>query len=197
MSAESNQPTPTSPEAAEPKAGRTASPVWLFVLLFVLLYWGMVYFDQRSGWFNSQVYAPYHSYAQVEEYQPRTEGPDLLLGRKKFEDNCAVCHNSDGTGKPNQAPPFVGSEWVTGNPARMIQIPITGLTGPIQVAGKEMSFPIAMPNIGAGLPDADLAIILTYMRHTFGNKASHHSRRGKGGPGQAGEPQAALHAHGA
>ena len=172
MSAEPNQPQPSSPEAAEPKAGRVASPVWLFVLLFVAIYWGLIYFDEQSGWFNPQVYTPYHSYAQVQECQPATGGLDLLRGKAKFDEICALCHNTDGTGKPNQAPPFVGSEWVTGLPARMIQIPLTGLTGPIEVAGKSMSFPASMPAMGAGLSDEDLAAVLTYIRHTFGNKAS-------------------------
>ncbi len=166
MSAEPNQPM----EAAEPRAGRAPSPVWLFVVLFVLLYWGMVYFDQRSGWFNSQVYVPYRSLAEVQKCQPASGGIDLLRGKAVYENVCALCHNTDGTGKPNQAPPFVGSDWVSGNPNRMIQIPLTGLSGPVQVAGKEWN--LAMPAMGAALSDDDLAAVLSYIRQTWGNKAS-------------------------
>jgi mono/diheme cytochrome c family protein len=169
MSAEPNQPAPATPEAAEPRAGRTPVPVWLFVLLFLLLYWGMVYFDQRSGWFNSQVYVPYRSFVEVQKCQPVTGGVDLLRGKTIYENVCALCHNTDGMGKPNQAPPFVGSEWVAGVPARMIQIPLTGLSGPVPVAGKEWN--LAMPAMGAALSDDDLAAVLTYIRHTWG-KAS-------------------------
>ena len=55
----SPEPQPSLPIAAEaePQAGRTAVPVWLIVLLFLILYWGMVYFDSNAGWFSEQVYA--------------------------------------------------------------------------------------------------------------------------------------------
>jgi mono/diheme cytochrome c family protein len=170
MSAEPNQPMPNAAEASEPKAGLKPLPIWLFVLLFLLLYWGMVYFDQHSGWFNSQVYTPYHSFAQLQACQPATGGVDLQRGKTVYENVCALCHNTDGNGKPGQAPPFVGSEWVTGSPTRMIHIPLTGLSGPLSVAGKEWN--LAMPAMGAALSDEDLAATLTYIRATFGNKAS-------------------------
>ncbi len=48
MSPETNQPLPLSADAAEPKAGQVAVPVWLIVLLFLILYWGTVYFDRRE-----------------------------------------------------------------------------------------------------------------------------------------------------
>jgi mono/diheme cytochrome c family protein len=86
-----------------------------------------------------------------------------------YENVCALCHNSDGMGKPNQGPPFVGSEWVLGSPARLIRIPIHGLTGPIMVKGE--SWNLNMAAMGAALPDEDLAAVLTYMRQSWGNKA--------------------------
>jgi hypothetical protein len=45
-----NLPLDQSMPDAEPKAVRQAVPVWLMVLLFLLLFWGMVYFDQHSAW---------------------------------------------------------------------------------------------------------------------------------------------------
>jgi mono/diheme cytochrome c family protein len=155
---------------AEPQAGRTAVPVWLIVLLFLLLYWGMVYFDQHSGWFDAQVYAPYRSAAELARYQPPTGGPDLSRGKVVYENICGLCHNNDGSGKAGQAPPFVGSEWALGSPNRMIRIPLAGLSGPVQV--NSQSWNLAMPAMGAALPDDDLAAVLTYIRQSWGNKAS-------------------------
>ncbi len=157
-------------ELPEPRAERTPVPVWLLILLFLLLYWGLVYFDQRSGWFSPQVYAPYRSIAQLEQYQPPTGGGTGLRGKAVYESVCALCHNTDGTGKPGQAPPFAGSEWVSGSPNRMIRIPLVGLSGPVTVKGQEWN--LSMPAMGAALPDDDLAAVLTYIRQSWGNKAS-------------------------
>jgi len=170
MSAEPRQPMPMAAEAAEPRAGGTAVPVWMIVLLFLLLYWGMVYFDQHSGWFSPEVYAPYRSTAELVMYQPPAGGPDLNRGKAVYENVCGLCHGNDGMGKPGQAPPFARSEWALGNPNRMIRIPLAGLAGPIQVNGQEWN--LAMPAMGAALPDDDLAAVLTYIRQSWGNKAS-------------------------
>jgi mono/diheme cytochrome c family protein len=155
---------------AEPRAGRGNVPIWLFFLLFVLLYWGMMYFDSHSGWFQPQVYTPYASLAELQRYQPPTGGVDLGRGKAVYENVCALCHNPDGAGKPNQAPPLAGSEWVTGNVNRLIRIPLNGLAGPLEVKGQTWN--LAMPAMGATLSDEDLAAVLTYMRQSWGNKAS-------------------------
>ena len=130
----------------------------------------MIYFDQHSGWFSSEVYAPYRSMEELALYQPPTGGPDLLRGKAVYENICGLCHNNDGMGKPGQAPPFVGSEWALGTPHRMIRIPLVGLTGTVGVAGQQYN--LSMPAMGAALSDDDLAAVLTYIRRSWGNKAS-------------------------
>ena len=167
-------PAPHAPDA-EPQTSRRPVPVWSFILLFILLYWGFVYFDLHGGWFNTQVYAPYKSFAELQFYQPPPpEGPEAVIanGRRVYESatGCGLCHNTDGLGKPGQAPPFVGSEWVLGSPARMIRIPLAGLSGPITVAGQQYN--LSMPAIGATLSDEDLANVLSYIRNSWGNKVS-------------------------
>lgn len=162
-------------QSAEPKAARRPVPVWSFLILFVLLWWGFVYFDLHGGWFEPQVYAPYKSMAEVLLYQPPgKEGLERIIadGQRVYESStgCGLCHNTDGKGKPGQAPPFVGSEWVTGSAARMIRIPLAGLGGPIKVGG--MDYNLSMPAIGATFSDEELANVLSYIRYTFGNKAS-------------------------
>ncbi len=158
-------------ENAEPRAVNVAAPVLLVVLLFLLLFWGMVYFDHHTHWqFNEEVYAPYTSLENLQSYQPPSGGANLERGKAVYETVCALCHNTDGMGKPGQAPPFAGSEWVLGSPNRMIRIPLSGLSGPVPVKGTEWN--LSMPAMGAALPDDDLAAVLTYIRQSWGNKAS-------------------------
>lgn len=173
------QASPTAPLTsglAEPQAARRAVPVWLFVLLFLLLWWGMVSFDLNGGWFNPEVYAPYRSFDEVRDLQPVIEGPDPNAGRVVFERICALCHNADGAGKPGQAPPLAGSDWViAAGPSRVIRIPVLGLTGPIVVSGKPYDFPAGMTPIAPTrdmMSDEMLANVLTYIRGAWGNHAS-------------------------
>jgi mono/diheme cytochrome c family protein len=170
MSLESNTLETAATAAPEPQASAGAAPVWLMVLLFVLLFWGAVYFDHNGGWFEPAVYVPYVSVPDLQAYEPRGAGSSLERGKAVYESICALCHNTDGTGKPNQAPPFAGSDWAVGSPARMIRIPLSGLSGPIKVKDTEWS--LSMPAMGAALPDDDLAAVLTYIRQSWGNKGS-------------------------
>jgi mono/diheme cytochrome c family protein len=170
MKPEPQPPLPTTSAPAETRTGSAHVPIWLIVLFGMLLYWGMVYFDQYSGWFSPQVYTPYRSTAELALYQPPTGGPDLSRGKAVYENICGLCHNNDGTGKPGQAPPFVGSEWVLGDPSHLIRIPLAGLTGPLEVDGQQWN--LAMPAMGAALSDEDLAAVLTYVRQSWGNKAA-------------------------
>src|SRR5438105_1665622 len=164
----SPSPTPSSASPAAP-AFRRPLPVWLIILLFILLYWGMVYFDTQGGW-QPIVYRPYHSVDELALYQPPPgEGPNLDQGRKVFEQVCGLCHNNDGSGKPGQAPPLAGSEWVNVPVNRMAPIPLVGLTGPITVKGQQ--FNLSMAAMGASLPDDVLADVLSYIRTSWGNKA--------------------------
>jgi mono/diheme cytochrome c family protein len=149
-------------------------PVWLFVLLFALLYWAMVYFDQRSAWTDKLVYAPYRSFDDLMKYQPKGDPfQELMLrGKALFEPNCGACHQNDGMGKPGIAPPMVGSEWVLGSTNRLIRIPQSGFTGPFRLKGELYNQPPGqMPAMGANFKDDELAAVLTYIRNSWGNKA--------------------------
>lgn len=147
-----------------------AVPMWLFVLLFVGLFWGMNYFDRHGGWFDGRVYAPYRSLAELQMYQPPTGGMNLERGRALYESVCALCHGVDGKGKAGQAPPLAGSDWVLGSVNRLVRIPLAGLTGPLEVNGQQWN--LAMPAMGAAMSDEDLAAVLSYMRASWGNKGT-------------------------
>jgi mono/diheme cytochrome c family protein len=160
-----------TPAGAEPTAARSHLPMWILVVMLTLLYFGGIYFDRHSGWFDKQVYSPYASAAMLESYQPKSGAAAALAqGKKTYEAICGTCHGVDGLGKPGQAPPLAGSEWVNAKGHnRLAHIPLAGISGTLSVAGKDWNLPMAA--MGAALSDADLANVLTYIRGSWGNKA--------------------------
>lgn len=90
-------------------------------------------------------------------------------GKAQYEMLCGACHNPDGKGAGEGAfPPLAGSEWVTGDPERLVQVVLHGLEGPVTVRGK--TYNLAMPPQGAALTDEQIAGIATYVRGAWGNK---------------------------
>lgn len=161
------------PPEAEPTSTPTTVPMWLIAGMLLLLFVGAWYFDARGGWFQPKVYGPFVSLAEVERFQPSKDfDPAIFRGKAVFQKACEVCHNADGMGKPNVAPPLAGSEWVLGQkPDRLIRIPLYGLGGPITVAGKSYSFPSPMLAVGWDLPEQEVADVLSYIRKAWGNQA--------------------------
>jgi len=146
--------------------------IGMIMVTLGLIFLGGVYFDRHSGWFNRQVYAPYTSASQLEEYQPKSGAAAAAArGKQVYDTVCGICHGPDGMGKPAQAPPLAGSEWVnTKASGRLAHIPLAGLNGSMQVEGKDWN--LNMAPMGAALSDADLAAVLTYIRNSWGNKGS-------------------------
>ena len=90
-------------------------------------------------------------------------------GKAQYEMVCGACHNPDGKGAGEGAfPPLAGSEWVKGDPERMVQVILHGLEGPVTVLGE--TYDLAMPPQGAALTDEQIAAIATYVRGAWGNK---------------------------
>jgi mono/diheme cytochrome c family protein len=159
------------PSTTEPTATRSTVPMWIIVVTFLLLFLGFVFFDRHSGWFDAQVYAPYVSAEQLDNTQPKSgAAAQMAAGKRNYEMFCGACHGTDGAGKLGQAPPLAGSEIViTKGFHRLAMIPLEGLAGPIKIKGQDWS--LNMAPMGAALPDADLAAVLTYLRNSWGNKA--------------------------
>ena len=160
-------------EAAEPRAVRAAIPVWVIVLVFLLLYFGMLYFDQAGGWFDKEVYPPYTSKEELVKYQPVTTRNPFDEGYKVYhKPTCVACHQADGKGTPGQFPPLVKSEWVQEQePGRLIRIVLNGLTGEMNVQGQVYNG--TMVPWKESLTDEEIADVLTYVRQNkdWGNNA--------------------------
>lgn len=104
---------------------------------------------------------------------PASDAPidpaQMAMGKAEFL-ICGACHGQNGEGGPI-APPHAGSEWVTGPISNLIRIQLRGLQGPITVAGKEYNMPGGMAPMSYQT-DEQIAAVATYIRNSFGNKAS-------------------------
>lgn len=88
------------------------------------------------------------------------------------EGHCITCHQKNGEGLPAaQFPPIARSTWVTGSEERLIRLTLHGLLGPIEVNGQKYAGLVPMTPF-RGLSDEEIAAVLTYVRNSFGNKAS-------------------------
>jgi mono/diheme cytochrome c family protein len=157
---------------AEPKATSSTVPIWIFVLTLLLIFLGTIYFDDHSGWFDPKVYSPYDNAAQLEAYQPKSGAAAMMArGKQVYDQICGACHGADGLGKAGQAPPLAGSEWVIAKGmSRLAHVPLVGVNGDLKVEGKDWN--LSMAAMGAALSDSDLASVLSFVRTSWGNKAS-------------------------
>ena len=86
---------------------------------------------------------------------------------------CNTCHQPDGEGLTGSGfPPLTETKWVLGNDERLIKLTLKGLHGPIEVLGKKYPGQVPMTPFGGMLNDDEVAAVLTYVRNSFGNKAS-------------------------
>lgn len=92
-------------------------------------------------------------------------------GKKVYENLCMACHQADGAGVIRMNPPLIKTKWVLGDKKALIKIVLKGLKGgEIEIDGDTFSNP--MPAQEAVLNDQQIADVLTYVRNSFGNKAS-------------------------
>jgi nitrite reductase (NO-forming) len=99
-----------------------------------------------------------------------TQDDQVAAGRQLFTGTCSVCHQANGEGLPGVFPPLAGSSFVAmvekKDKAKLISIPLRGLTGKIIVNGKE--YDSVMPPM-TQLTDDEVANILTYVLNSWGN----------------------------
>ena len=86
---------------------------------------------------------------------------DLMKrGEEVYNSTCAPCHQPTGMGIPGVFPALANSKIATGPAEGHLDIVLHGKAG------------TAMQAFGQQLNDADLAAVITYERHSWGNEAS-------------------------
>ena len=113
-----------------------------------------------------------------EELVTDLKGDDLALyviGKEIYgrDGYCSTCHKPNGLGlRSSGYPPLAGTDWVTGDKSTLIKIALKGVMGKIDVLGKTYPGQVPMTAFGRLLNDQEIASVLTYVRNSFGNKAS-------------------------
>ena len=103
--------------------------------------------------------------------QPGGAKAAIARGKTVYENVCLACHQPDGSGVPNMNPPLIKTKWVLGDKKALAKIVLKGLPGgEIDINGDKFHNP--MPPQESTLTDQEIADVLTYVRNSFGNKAS-------------------------
>lgn len=90
-------------------------------------------------------------------------------GKKVYTTYCLSCHQADGSGVPKMNPPLIKTSWVLGDKKRLITVVLQGMNEKIEIDDEEYENVMASH---AFLKDEEIADVLTYVRNSFGNKAS-------------------------
>jgi mono/diheme cytochrome c family protein len=93
----------------------------------------------------------------------------MARGKKVYEAYCLACHMADGGGVPRMNPPLAKTVYVLGDKKRLIGIVLNGMDEPLEIDGETYSNVMAPHDF---LKDQEIADVLTYVRNSFGNKAS-------------------------
>ena len=123
------------------------------------------------AWFKGAVVWPGKPGVVVPAVKALTNEEQALFdsGKQTFAGLCAACHQPTGKGLEGLAPPLAESEWVLGDPERIVKVVMHGLRGPIKVKG--LSYSYDMPAAGF-LSDEQIAGVLTYIRREWDHEAS-------------------------
>jgi len=115
--------------------------------------------------------------AQTKKHKPAKKANAVAValkasmdaGSKVFMEYCVTCHQADGMGVPNMNPPLAKTIYVTGDKTRLIKIVLNGFNDDVDINGERYSNTMASHDF---LQDKEIADVLTYVRNSFGNKAS-------------------------
>ena len=102
-------------------------------------------------------------------FEQPSPAASIARGKKVYETYCLACHQADGTGVPRLNPPLVKTSFVLGDKKVLIGIVLNGFDEPIEIDGDTFSNVMASHDF---LKDQEIADVLTYVRNSFGNKAS-------------------------
>lgn len=120
---------------------------------------------------------PSFLYSQTKKPVTKTPAPSAATllknsvsrGHMVYAKYCLTCHQVDGSGVPSMNPPLIQTKWTLGPKSILVQQVLKGSSGKVEIDGD--TFSNTMPPLQS-LTDQQIADVLTYVRNSFGNKAS-------------------------
>lgn len=91
----------------------------------------------------------------------------ISAGEKVYQTYCTACHQPNGQGLAGAFPPLASSDYLLADKTRAINTVLGGLSGEITVNGTKYN--AVMPNLSY-LKDEDVANVITYVMHSWGNE---------------------------
>lgn len=156
-------------EQRDPAERYRPLPWFVVMLIGAMAMWGVFYIhDMKSNLDSSYGDSRTPGALTASAGSAPASSGAAVDGGQIFAAKCSACHQASGLGLPGVFPPLAGSEWVLGSDKVLLQIPLHGVTGSIQVKGATYSG--AMPVFNT-LSDAEIAAVLTYVRSQWGNAA--------------------------
>ena len=97
----------------------------------------------------------------------------VAAGEKLYTGTCSVCHQQSGEGLAGVFPPLVKSDYIGGDPKKVVAAILDGVTGKIVVNGKEYNS--VMPPMSQ-LNDDEIAHITTFVMNRHDNGGGQTTR---------------------
>lgn len=159
-------------ERVDPSEKQHPLPWFVVMLIGAMAMWGVFYIYGMNTALSSR-YGDSRTPGALEPPPSRAAAGTAVTtatidGAQIYASKCAACHQGTGLGIPGVFPPLAGSEWVQGSEKVLVQIPLRGVTGALQVKG--VTYKGAMPSFST-LSDEEIAAVLTHVRGQWGNGA--------------------------
>ena len=110
-----------------------------------------------------------HAQTKKQATSQTTAETSIARGKVVYTNVCLPCHMADGGGVQNMNPPLIKTSYVLGDKAALIKIVLHGFNEDVEINGKTYSNTMGAHD---DLNDRQIADVLTYVRHSFGNKGS-------------------------
>lgn len=101
--------------------------------------------------------------------KPGGTAASMARGQIVYKSVCLACHMANGMGVPRLNPPLANTSYVSGDKGALIKIVLNGFNQDVKINGQSYSNTMT-PH--SDLTDRQIADVLTYVRKSFGNKAS-------------------------
>jgi mono/diheme cytochrome c family protein len=118
---------------------------------------------------NAQTKRKPQSAAKASVNSSNTAASSIAAGKKVFVQYCLSCHQADGAGVQRLNPPLIKTPYVLGDKTKLINIVLKGFSEDVEINGEYYSNTMPTHDF---LKDQEIADVLTYVRNSFGNKAS-------------------------